>query len=453
MEFSSSDWPGFSDLYDRWADKDDPAYRQGRRRRRGQLPLSGRKHPPLPATRGIPPDDRRRRLRPRRGRADARRARLHSQRAGRFDHQRHPSLADAQMGADARPPWRTHRDRAGSADSAASPAACARSPGSARAFRATPDYAKALQEIGPAAIKLGQTLSTRPDLVGERAAENLSQLQDDLPPAPFAAIKQTIEQSFEGAARKPLFRIRRSARRRRLDRPGPPRRHHRGPRSRGQGAPPAHRRGIRAGNRDLRMGGGTGRAHGRRARAACGPRLVVAHFKQWTARELDLQREARFRVRAPREHGRRARLLHSRDRLAAHRAARADARMARRNQAQRSRRADRGRPGLPGARRDARARLPSPGRGRRFLSRRPAPWQFVRAVRRAHRGNRLRDHGPDRPAGPRMARRDPLRPHHRATTAASPKSISRRNMFRRITASRNSPPPCAPPASRSAASR
>ena len=32
----------------------------------------------------------------------------------------------------------------------------------------TPDYAAALQEIGPAAIKLGQALSTRPDLVGER---------------------------------------------------------------------------------------------------------------------------------------------------------------------------------------------------------------------------------------------------------------------------------------------
>ena len=60
----------------------------------------------------------------------------------------------------------------------------------------TPDYAKALQEIGPAAIKLGQALSTRPDLVGERAAENLSQLQDDLPPAPFAKIKRTIETSF-----------------------------------------------------------------------------------------------------------------------------------------------------------------------------------------------------------------------------------------------------------------
>jgi ubiquinone biosynthesis protein len=59
-----------------------------------------------------------------------------------------------------------------------------------------PEYATALVAIGPAAIKLGQALSTRPDLVGERAAENLSQLQDDLPPAPFYLIKQTIEQSF-----------------------------------------------------------------------------------------------------------------------------------------------------------------------------------------------------------------------------------------------------------------
>ena len=60
-----------------------------------------------------------------------------------------------------------------------------------------PDYARALQDIGPAAIKLGQALSTRPDLVGERAAQNLSLLQDDLPPAPFAAVKRIIESSFE----------------------------------------------------------------------------------------------------------------------------------------------------------------------------------------------------------------------------------------------------------------
>ena len=36
-----------------------------------------------------------------------------------------------------------------------------------------PDYAGAFQAIGPAAIKLGQTLATRPDLVGEDAAANL----------------------------------------------------------------------------------------------------------------------------------------------------------------------------------------------------------------------------------------------------------------------------------------
>jgi len=60
-----------------------------------------------------------------------------------------------------------------------------------------PEYAKAMEEIGPAAIKLGQALSTRPDLVGERAAENLSKLQDNLPPAPSAAIKAAIEQAFE----------------------------------------------------------------------------------------------------------------------------------------------------------------------------------------------------------------------------------------------------------------
>src|SRR5213076_3409872 len=67
-----------------------------------------------------------------------------------------------------------------------------------------PDYAAALVAIGPAAIKLGQALSTRPDLVGAKAAENLSQLQDNLPPAPFAAIRQTIETSF-GAPLDTLF--------------------------------------------------------------------------------------------------------------------------------------------------------------------------------------------------------------------------------------------------------
>jgi len=59
-----------------------------------------------------------------------------------------------------------------------------------------PDYAGAFQAIGPAAIKLGQTLATRPDIVGDDAANNLLLLQDSLPPVPFAAIRHEIEASF-----------------------------------------------------------------------------------------------------------------------------------------------------------------------------------------------------------------------------------------------------------------
>jgi ubiquinone biosynthesis protein len=61
-----------------------------------------------------------------------------------------------------------------------------------------PDYAKAFEAIGPAAIKLGQSLATRPDLVGEEAARDLTRLQDSLPPAPFPIIRAIIEQSLGG---------------------------------------------------------------------------------------------------------------------------------------------------------------------------------------------------------------------------------------------------------------
>ena len=60
-----------------------------------------------------------------------------------------------------------------------------------------PDYASAFQAIGPAAIKLGQALATRPDIVGIDAARNLLTLQDRLPPKPFAAVREEIEASFD----------------------------------------------------------------------------------------------------------------------------------------------------------------------------------------------------------------------------------------------------------------
>jgi ubiquinone biosynthesis protein len=58
---------------------------------------------------------------------------------------------------------------------------------------AVPRYAEALQALGPAAIKLGQTLATRPDLVGEAPAHDLLALQDALPPLPWSVIRPAIE--------------------------------------------------------------------------------------------------------------------------------------------------------------------------------------------------------------------------------------------------------------------
>ncbi|HEX6603992.1 MAG TPA: 2-polyprenylphenol 6-hydroxylase [Sphingomicrobium sp.] len=153
-----------------------------------------------------------------------------------------------------------------------------------------PEYAAALVAIGPAAIKLGQALSTRPDLVGEKAAENLSQLQDDLPPAPFAAIKQTIESSF-GAPLESLYS--------KFDEvpigAASIAQVHRAVTTDGhEVAVKVLRPGIEeefaraletyewAAAHVETYGGEAERLR---------PRMVVAQFRQWTARELDLQRE------------------------------------------------------------------------------------------------------------------------------------------------------------------
>ena len=44
----------------------------------------------------------------------------------------------------------------------------------------------ALQDLGPIFVKLGQTLSTRPDLLSPDLLAELSQLQDKVPPFPGA---------------------------------------------------------------------------------------------------------------------------------------------------------------------------------------------------------------------------------------------------------------------------
>jgi len=156
---------------------------------------------------------------------------------------------------------------------------------------AHPDYAAALEEIGPPAIKLGQTLSTRPDLVGAEAADNLSKLQDNLPPAPFAEIKAEIERSF-GAPLDHLYSS--------FD-PVPVgaasiAQVHRATTTDGRDvAVKVLRPGI---EEDFERAIDTYEWTAAQVESLGGeaarlrPRLVVAQFKQWTARELDLQREA-----------------------------------------------------------------------------------------------------------------------------------------------------------------
>ncbi len=56
-----------------------------------------------------------------------------------------------------------------------------------------PPATRALTALGPAYIKFGQILSTRPDIVGDELAEQLKYLQDKLPPFPTDIAKQMVE--------------------------------------------------------------------------------------------------------------------------------------------------------------------------------------------------------------------------------------------------------------------
>ncbi len=59
-------------------------------------------------------------------------------------------------------------------------------------------------KLGPVFIKLGQWLSSRPDLLPQPYLEEFAKLQDDVPPAPFQQVKEIIEDEF-GKSIEQLF--------------------------------------------------------------------------------------------------------------------------------------------------------------------------------------------------------------------------------------------------------
>ena len=65
-------------------------------------------------------------------------------------------------------------------------------------------FRKKLVELGPAYIKLGQVLSTRPDLIPESYVAELEKLQDDVPPIPYEDVERALEEEL-GARISKLF--------------------------------------------------------------------------------------------------------------------------------------------------------------------------------------------------------------------------------------------------------
>src|SRR6476661_2967143 len=63
-------------------------------------------------------------------------------------------------------------------------------------------FRKRLVELGPAYVKLGQVLSTRPDLLPEPYIRELESLQDDVGPIPFEDVERIIEEELGGRISK-----------------------------------------------------------------------------------------------------------------------------------------------------------------------------------------------------------------------------------------------------------
>jgi ubiquinone biosynthesis protein len=154
-----------------------------------------------------------------------------------------------------------------------------------------PAYADAFQSIGPAAIKLGQSLSTRPDLIGETAAKDLERLQDSVPPLPFPIIRAAIEQ---GLAR-PIEEVFSSIEETPVGAASIAQVHRAVTTDGRTVAIKVVRPGVEedfTASLDTYDWAAAHLEHFGGEFARLRPRATIASFKQWTMRELDLRREA-----------------------------------------------------------------------------------------------------------------------------------------------------------------
>jgi predicted unusual protein kinase regulating ubiquinone biosynthesis (AarF/ABC1/UbiB family) len=58
------------------------------------------------------------------------------------------------------------------------------------------EFRQALEELGTTYLKLGQLLSSRPDLLPDVYIEELSKLVDEVPPFPFAEVEQIVQEDI-----------------------------------------------------------------------------------------------------------------------------------------------------------------------------------------------------------------------------------------------------------------
>jgi len=59
------------------------------------------------------------------------------------------------------------------------------------------------EDLGPTFVKLGQVLSTRPDIIPESYTTELAALRDDVRPFPFSQVQQILNEDY----RRPLEEI------------------------------------------------------------------------------------------------------------------------------------------------------------------------------------------------------------------------------------------------------